>query len=149
MPKCYRPNVAAILQKSGGEILVCQRADYPDCWQFPQGGIDEGETALEALHREMEEETGLQPSHYEVIDCREGYRYDFPDHAPLKGSFTGQEQTYFLCRFKGQDSDIDLNTHHVEFSDYRWISPTDFQSDWLPEFKREVALTALEDLVSI
>jgi len=149
MPKRYRPNVAAILQKLEGTILICQRIDYPDCWQFPQGGIDEGETALEALHRELEEETGLNPSHYEVITSREGYRYDFPDGNPLKKGFDGQEQTYFLCQFKGQDSDIDLNTHDAEFIDYRWISPIDFQADWLPDFKREAVLKALRDLLSI
>jgi len=147
MPERYRPNVAAILQKPGGEILICQRTDYPDCWQFPQGGIDGDETALQALHRELEEETGLNPTHYEVITSREGYRYDFPDDNPLKKGFTGQQQTYFLCLFNGQDSDINLNTHHPEFADYRWIKPDDFQADWLPEFKREAVLQALADLL--
>ncbi len=148
MPTHYRPNVAAILQKPGGEILICQRTDYPDCWQFPQGGIDEGETALQALHRELEEETGLKPSHYQVVSSRESYRYDFPEGSPLKKGFIGQEQTYFLCLFKGRDSDIDLNTHNVEFSDFRWIDPGDFQAECLPEFKREVVLQAISDLLS-
>lgn len=147
MPKPYRPNVAAILQKTGGEILVCQRADFPDCWQFPQGGIDKGETPWQALRRELEEETGLKPSHYEEVDHRGGYRYDFPAGSPLKEGFAGQEQTYFLCRFNGQDSDFDLNTHHSEFIDFRWIPPGDFQPDWLPEFKRETVLRALGDLL--
>lgn len=149
MPKRYRPNVAAILQKTQGDILIFQRADYPDCWQFPQGGIDEGETAVEALHRELEEETSLKPSHYQLIERRDGYQYDFPENSPLKKGFAGQEQTYFLCKFIGQDTDIDLNTHHVEFIDYRWIHPGDFQPDWLPDFKREVVIEALNDLLNL
>lgn len=149
MPKRYRPNVAAILQKPGGKILICQRVDYPDCWQFPQGGIDEGESSLEALHRELMEETGLTPSHYEVITSKDGYRYDFPDDSPFKKGFAGQEQTYYLCQFNGQDVDINFNTHNVEFTDFRWISPTDFQASWLPVFKRDAVLQALEDLLKI
>jgi len=148
MSKHYRPNVAAILQKSGGAILICQRADYPECWQFPQGGIDKGESALEALHRELEEETGLKPSHYDVVTSREGYRYEFPDDSSPKKGYSGQDQTYFLCQFLGQDGDIDLNTHNVEFADYRWISPADFQPEWLPDFKRKTVLQALDDLLS-
>ncbi len=149
MSKLYRPNVAAILQKTSGKILICQRADYPECWQFPQGGIDEGETALQALHRELEEETGLKPSHYEIITSQKGYRYDFPDDNPLKKGFAGQEQTYFLCRFLGQDSDIDLNTHNMEFTNFRWILPSDFQPEWLPDFKRQVVSQALNDLLKL
>jgi len=147
MPKPYRPNVAAILQKGDGKILVCQRADFPDCWQFPQGGIDEGETALQALQRELGEETGLKPPHYEIVNHRGGYRYDFPPGSRLNKNFSGQEQTYFLCRFKGRDSDFDLNTHHTEFIDFQWIAPADFQADWLPGFKRETVLQALGDLL--
>ncbi len=147
--KAYRPNVAAILQRSDGKILICQRADFPDCWQFPQGGIDEGETALQALHRELEEETGLRIPHYKVLDSHDGYRYDFPAGSPLKKGFIGQEQTYYLCRFTGQDSDIDLNTHNIEFINFRWINPNKFQADWLPDFKQKVVLQAMKDLLKI
>lgn len=147
MSKLYRPNVAAILRKTGGEILICQRADFPECWQFPQGGIDKGESALEALHRELEEETGLKSSHYKIVTSGEGYRYDFPSNSPLKKGYLGQEQTYFLCQFLGRDEDIDLNTHNVEFADFRWISPADFQAEWLPDFKRETVLRAMDDLL--
>lgn len=147
MPKTYRPNVAAILKRQDGKILICQRADHPDCWQFPQGGIDAGETSLQALYREIEEEIGLKTSHYEVLSCREGYRYDFPKGTPFKKDFAGQEQTYYLCLFKGQDDDFDLNRHDIEFTDFRWIRPKDFQATWLPEFKRAVMLQAIEDLL--
>jgi len=147
MSQTYRPNVAAIIQRPDGKILICQRADHPDCWQFPQGGIDAGESALQALHRELEEEIGLKASHYEVLSSREGYRYDFPKNISFKKEFVGQEQTYYLCRFLGQDDDFDLNKHDIEFIDFRWIMAKDFQAAWLPKFKRAVVIQAIEDLL--
>ena len=143
----FRSNVGIILTREDGCLLLGGRIGQAG-WQFPQGGIDEGETAIAALHRELEEETGLNPSHYEILSNREGYRYDFPEDKPLKKDFARQEQTYFLCRFNGQDSDINLNTHHVEFGDYQWISPGEFKADWLPELKREVVMQALRDLLN-
>lgn len=148
MSKKYRPNVAAILQKSDGNILICQRADHPECWQFPQGGIDKGESALQALHRELEEEIGLQASHYEVLAHQGGYRYNFPADTPFRKGCVGQEQTYYLCQFPGKDSDLSLDHHEIEFIDFRWIDPSDFQAEWLPSFKREVVLQALADLLT-
>ncbi|MCF6310910.1 MAG: RNA pyrophosphohydrolase [Verrucomicrobiales bacterium] len=148
MLKKYRPNVAAILQKNDGKILICQRADHPECWQFPQGGIDEGESSTQALHRELEEEIGLLPSQYEVLAQQDGYRYDFPADTPFKKGFAGQQQTYYLCRFLAKDSDISLDHHQVEFIDFRWIDPADFQAEWLPPFKREVVMRAITDLLN-
>ena len=76
----YRPNVAALIVNSVGNLLICERWTIPGAWQFPQGGVDAGESLIEALHREVGEEVGLGANHYEVITHREGYRYLYPEH---------------------------------------------------------------------
>ncbi len=146
MMSAYRPNVAVILEDTDtAEILVCERADHPGCWQFPQGGVDEGEDLLGALFREVEEEIGLDRSAYTVEACRTGYRYDFPDGQLRDGIYRGQEQTYFLCRFLGGREDIDLELEDPEFRAARWIRPGEFQLDWVPPFKREVFRRVFRD----
>ena len=104
MEKMYRPNVAGLMVREDGKLLVCERSWQKGAWQFPQGGIDPGETALEAVKREIDEEVGFLPSQYEVVESRGGYRYDYPpevlDYVREKRQqpFVGQEQEYFLCR---------------------------------------------------
>ncbi len=145
----YRPNVAAILERKGGKILIGERIDRPGTWQFPQGGVDEGEDLLAALWREVEEEIGVAPSLYKVVEQRGGYRYKFPNGHVKWKVFRGQEQTYFRCRFKGDDSDIDLDTKSPEFASYRWIAPKKFDLDWLPKFKRAVYRQVLADFFDV
>ena len=131
----YRSNVAAILQREDGKILVAERSDFPGSWGFPQGGVDEGEDLISALHREVEEEIGLSSDKYRLIGCRTGYRYKFPEGKLKKGKFCGQAQTYFLCAFEGEDSDIDLHAHIPEFRSWRWIRPQKFKLRWVPPFQ--------------
>lgn len=147
----YRPSVAAILQKPGGEILVAERSDVEEAWQFPQGGVDEGEDPVAALKRELGEEVGLAPEHYDVVRSEGGYRYDYPKHYRKKRAYGGQEQTYFLCRFKGTDEDISLvhADHQREFSRFRWIEPRDFRREWLPDFKSEVYARVMRDFFGV
>ncbi len=145
----YRPNIAAILQDPQGRILVAERIGIRDAWQFPQGGQDEGEEPISALHREVREELGLPPDRYQPVRCRTGYRYEFPPEHRRKGFWDGQEQTYFLCRFHGSDRDIDLDQPLPEFSAYQWIQPVDFQLSWLPAFKRPVYRQVFEDFFGI
>src|SRR6187399_2625970 len=92
----YRPNVACILRNAAGEILVCERSDWPGCWQFPQGGVKGQETLLEALHREVTEELGLQSGDYRLLTSKGPYRYLFANNGK-KAGFDGQEQHYFLA----------------------------------------------------
>ena len=145
----YRPNIAAILQDSKGRVLVAERIGIRGSWQFPQGGIDEGEEIIDALRREIREELGLPPQCYEPVRCRNGYRYEFPPHHRRNGTWDGQEQTYFLCRFLGNDRDIDLNQPHPEFAAYQWIAPADFRLSWVPDFKRSVYRQVFQDFFAL
>jgi putative (di)nucleoside polyphosphate hydrolase len=145
----HRPNVAAILERPDGMILVAKRYGLKDAWQFPQGGVDEGEGIEEALYREVEEEVGLGRDRYEILDRRDGYQYRFPN-GRMKRGYHGQEQTYFRCRYLGTDSDIDLEAHSSqEFDDFRWIEPGKFKLSWVPKFKREVYARVFGDFFGV
>ena len=104
----YHPNVAAILRNARGEILVCERIDTPGAWQFPQGGIDSGETAEEALRREVWEEISVRVG-YTVVARRGPYRYLYGEGIAKRG-YDGKEQEYFLLEFTGDPEAIDLKT---------------------------------------
>jgi putative (di)nucleoside polyphosphate hydrolase len=145
----YRRNVAGLLVNSQGRVLICERRDHKNSWQFPQGGVDPHETLIEALHRELEEELGLEPRHYQILRQEGGYRYVFPNGATRFRKFIGQEQTYFLCKMLGSDADIRLDRHRPEFVDWKWIEPEEFQLDWLPEFKRPVYKAVLRNFFSV
>jgi len=144
----YRANVAAILRRPDGKILIGERADIPDAWQFPQGGVKHNETLREALHRELKEEIALSPKNYRVIECKGPYRYLFPPGRTKEG-FDGQEQTYFLVEFTGSDSNLHVDTDTPEFVQFRWIVPNDFNIDWVPDFKREVYRQVFADFFGV
>lgn len=144
-PLLYRPNVAAILERQNGDIFVAERVNVKGAWQFPQGGVDSGESLDIALYRELEEEIGVKPEHIEVLETRSGYRYAFAKGRLKYGVYGGQEQTYYRCRFLGKDTDIRLDAHHQEFSRWRWIPPALFQLSWVPKFKREVYRQVFHD----
>lgn len=149
----YRPNVAALMTNCAGNLLICERATVRGAWQFPQGGVDPGESIIAALHREVSEEIGLLPAHYEVQSSRDGYRYLYPEGVREKklkrhGSH-GQEQTYFLCRLKPGAPPVNVNQRPREFRAYRWIPPEEFELDWLPDFKREVYRQVMRDFFRI
>ena len=149
----YRPNVAALVVNSEGNLLICERWTIPGAWQFPQGGVDAGESLEQALYREVREEVGLDAKDYEIIDRREGYRYLYPVHARGKklrkhGSH-GQEQTYFLCQLKPHAPQVNVKQKQPEFRAYRWIPPEEFELDWLPVFKRDVYREVMRDFFKI
>jgi putative (di)nucleoside polyphosphate hydrolase len=148
-PLLYRPNVAAILQREDGRILVAERINIPGAWQFPQGGIDDGETAPQALFRELQEEIGVTPELITVLQERGGYRYAFPKGRLKYGIYGGQEQTYYLCRYTGTDADINLAATHQEFASFKWIEPREFELDWTPKFKRAVYRQVMHDFFGL
>lgn len=146
MEKCYRPNVAAILQRPDGLVLIGQRSDYPASWQFPQGGIDPGESAEEALSREVSEEVGIAADAYEVTAQSGPHRYEFPA-GPDRRGFDGQEQVYFLCSLLSETAtEPDLTGTCGEFSALRWVEVRDFPVHLAPPMKQEVYRTVLQQI---
>ena len=144
----YRANVAAILRNQRGRILVCERLGVRDAWQFPQGGIDEGETPEQALERELWEEVGVTATDIAVVERKGPYRYLY-GNGRIKRGYHGKEQLYFLCDYAGPDAGINVDTKHPEFQAFRWIAPEDFQLAWLPEMKREVYRRVCADFFGI
>jgi len=124
----YRPNVAMIIVSNEypnkKEIFIAQRNDLVDIWQFPQGGIDNGEEVKEALFREMEEEIGTKNGEI-IAEYPEWISYDFPSKiAKNMKPFKGQRQRYFLVKLDA-DAEININTEHPEFMDYKFVSVND------------------------
>jgi putative (di)nucleoside polyphosphate hydrolase len=148
-PDGYRPNVGIVLMRDDGSVFWARRVRR-DGWQFPQGGMNSDETPLEAMFRELEEETGLLPQHVEVLASTPGWlRYRLPRHCLRERSglrCIGQKQVWFLLRMQGRDSDLRLDANEKpEFDQWRWV---DF---WYPAenvvtFKRQVYWRALVHL---
>ena len=120
----YRPNEAMIIVSNNypqkKEIFLAQRNDLSDVWQFPQGGIDEGEEVKEALFRELEEEVGTDEVEI-IAEYPEWISYDFPPKiAKDMKPFIGQKQKYFLVKLK-KSAEINIETEHPEFSDYKFV----------------------------
>jgi putative (di)nucleoside polyphosphate hydrolase len=138
--KQYRPNVGIMLLNHDGQVFVAQRIDTPgSAWQMPQGGIDDGETPSQAVIRELKEEIGTD--HVEIIiEAQDWLSYDLPIYLQNKlwgGHYIGQKQKWFLMRFLGQDQDINLQTEHPEFSDWKWVSPDQLPSLAI-DFKKKI-----------
>ena len=150
----YRPNVGIVLLNSRNEVFWGKRVGQHS-WQFPQGGIAHGESPEQAMYRELHEEVGLLPEHVQIIGrTRDWPRYDVPEeylrrqHATRvhRAAYRGQKQIWFLLRFVGLDSDIQLRaTEHPEFDAWRWV-PFWIQLDAVIGFKREVYQLALSEL---
>jgi putative (di)nucleoside polyphosphate hydrolase len=145
----FRPNVGIIICNAQNEVFWGKRVRQ-DAWQFPQGGIQYGESPEAAMYRELEEETGLLPRHVSILGrTRNWLRYEVP-RAWLKrswqGHYRGQKQIWFLLRLTGHDQDFRLHAHaKPEFDAWRW------HEYWAPatdvvEFKREVYRLALTEL---
>ena len=136
----YRPNVAAIVLSSSYpytcEVLIASRIDVEDAWQFPQGGIDNGETPEEALFRELKEEIGTDEVTI-VAEYPSWVSYDFPQAvAERMAPFIGQRQKYFLVKLK-KGAKINIKTKIPEFSSYKFV-PSSKLNDYITFFKRTV-----------
>lgn len=150
-PDGYRPNVGIVLMHGDGRVFWARRASR-DGWQFPQGGMNTDETPLEAMYRELHEETGLAPHHVEVLEATPGWlRYRLPRRCVRNGErpvCIGQKQVWFLLRLTGSEQEVRLDlTDKPEFDSWRWV---DF---WYPlehvvNFKRRVYDQALRHLAS-
>jgi putative (di)nucleoside polyphosphate hydrolase len=138
----YRPAAGVMLINRAGKVWVGQRLDSTlEAWQMPQGGLDEGEDALEGALRELEEETGIARDKVELIArCPAELTYDLPEDLVgklWKGKWKGQRQTWFLLRFTGTDADVNLATAHTEFRAWKWADPAELPAMIVP-FKKQL-----------
>ena len=137
----YRPCVGMMICNDAGRIFAGQRIDSAmDAWQMPQGGIEPGEDPRDAALRELQEETGIPPEAVEIVaETADWIPYDLPHHLVPRlwgGRYRGQKQRWFLMRFHGDDSMIDIRTKHPEFSRWCWLPPEELLSRIVP-FKRD------------
>lgn len=144
----YRPCVGVMVLNAEGEVFVGQRTDRNyDAWQMPQGGVDPGETPVQAALRELGEETGISPDLVEVVaETEQWLPYDLPHDLVAKlwkGRFRGQEQKWFLLRFNGTDDQVNIETEHQEFSTWRWMPVYELVENIVP-FKRDVYVAVLK-----
>ena len=148
-PDGYRPNVGIVLMRPDGQVFWARRVRR-DGWQFPQGGMNTDETPLEAMYRELQEETGLRPEHVAVLGVTPGWlRYRLPQRAIRRHDklvCIGQKQVWFLLQFTGEDSDLRLDlTDKPEFDHWRWVDFW-YPLDHVVTFKRGVYASALRHL---
>ena len=145
----YRPCVGLVIINREGLIFAGQRFDSPQpAWQMPQGGIDPGETPMQAGLRELQEETGLSSDLVELIaETPDWVTYDLPDDLLGKvwgGAYRGQKQRWFAYRFVGRDDQINIATAHPEFSQWCWVAADDLVAGIVP-FKRSVYETVISE----
>ena len=145
----FRPNVGIILLNQKNQVFWGKRI-RTHSWQFPQGGIDRGESPEQAMYRELHEEVGLRAEHVRILArTRDWLRYEVPDRyirRDARGHYKGQKQIWYLLQLVGPDWNLNLRaTDHPEFDAWRW---NDY---WVPldvvvEFKRGVYEMALTEL---
>tara|TARA_B100001063_G_scaffold175135_1_gene164105 strand:+ start:1018 stop:1503 length:486 start_codon:yes stop_codon:yes gene_type:complete len=120
-----RNGVGIVVLNKKNKILVAKRIDNPgNFWQMPQGGVDFNEDYLKAAYRELEEETSIKSVKL-IKEFNDTLTYELPDHLLgiiWKGKYRGQKQKWFLMRFFGDDSEINIKTKNPEFLDWKWVS---------------------------
>ena len=135
-----RIGVGAIVLNSENKIFVGKRVDNPiDKWQMPQGGVDKGENFISAMRRELKEETSIQ--NIKILkQIDQWFEYELPKNLLgiiWKGKFRGQKQKWFVVRFIGNESEINLKTKHPEFIEWKWIEVDDL-TKVIVDFKKDV-----------
>ena len=143
-----RTGVGAIVLNNKNKIFVGKRKDNPiDKWQMPQGGVDKNEKFLDAMKRELFEETSIK--NIEVIkEINNWFEYELPKNLLgiiWKGKFRGQKQKWFVVRFIGNENEINLKTKHPEFIEWKWIDMNELPNV-IVDFKKEVYKKILVEL---
>lgn len=143
----YRPCVGVVLFNPAGLVFVGRRIDTDiPAWQMPQGGIDPGEDLERAALRELQEEVGT--ANVDILGrTRDWLYYDLPPNLlgkVWKGRYRGQKQHWFAMRFRGTDEEIDLNAHHPEFADWKWV-PLQSTPGLIVPFKRGIYETLVDE----
>ena len=135
-----RIGVGVIVLNNENKIFVGKRKDNPvDKWQMPQGGINKNESFLTAMKRELDEETSIK--NIQIIKELDGwFQYELPKNLVgiiWKGKFRGQKQKWFVVRFTGKESEINLKTEHPEFIEWKWVKMNDLPKI-IVDFKKDV-----------
>lgn len=143
-----RIGVGVILLNDKNQVFVGKRKDNPvDKWQMPQGGVNDGEDFLTAMKRELFEETSI--TNIEIVkEIKQIYQYELPKNLIgiiWKGKFRGQKQKWFITKFLGNENEINLNTNHPEFIEWKWID-TNILPDVIVEFKKNLYLNLLKEI---
>ena len=143
-----RIGVGIIVLNVKNKVFVAKRKDNPiDKWQMPQGGVDKGEDFLEAMRRELFEETGIR--NIKIIKKIEKmYEYELPKNLIgiiWKGRYRGQQQKWFITKFLGNDDEINLNTGNPEFIEWKWVDAKIF-TDVIIEFKKNLYVDLLKEI---
>ena len=146
-----RTGVGIIVLNKKNQVFVGKRKDNPgDKWQMPQGGVDKGEDFITAMKRELIEETSIK--NIKILkEIQNIYQYELPNNLVgiiWKGKFRGQKQKWFITRFLGKDDEINLNTHHPEFIDWKWIDPRELP-EVIVDFKKELYLNLLNEIYQV
>jgi putative (di)nucleoside polyphosphate hydrolase len=137
----FRAGVVAVVTNAAGEIMVFERVDVRGAWQLPQGGIDIGETPVEAAWRELGEETGLGVDDVDLVGEHPAWvTYEFPEHVRRNGKRLGQAQRWFT--FRAHHDDLRPAPDGVEFVDWKWVD-RDWLVDHVVEFRRDAYRTVL------
>ena len=146
-----RIGVGIILLNDKNNVFVAKRIDNPkNSWQMPQGGVDENEDFLQAAKRELEEETGVKS--VKLIKELDGwFKYDLPEYLLgklWKGKYRGQKQKWFVMRFIGKSSEINVKTKNPEFFEWKWIELSKLPNIAV-HFKVDIYRKIKEELTSL
>ena len=143
-----RIGVGVIVLNDENKIFVGKRKDNPvDKWQMPQGGVDKNESFLTAMKRELGEETSIK--NIKILKELDGwFEYELPQNLLgiiWKGKYRGQKQKWFITKFTGQESEINLETEHPEFIEWKWIRIEELP-EVIVDFKKNVCKKLLIEL---
>jgi len=143
-----RTGVGIVVLNSQNKVFVGKRKDNPfDKWQMPQGGVDPDEPLLQAMKRELLEETSIKNIEI-LIEFDQWLEYELPENLVAKiwkGKYRGQKQKWFVVRFLGSDSEISINTRHPEFIEWKWID-MELLPNLIVHFKKHVYEKVLTEL---
>ena len=146
-----RSGVGIVVLNKNNKVFVAKRIDNPkNFWQMPQGGIDKDEDFLSAAYRELKEETSIKSVKL-IKEINGKFTYILPDHLIgiiWKGKFKGQTQKWFIMRFVGSESEINIKTKHPEFLDWKWIELKDLTKIAV-NFKLEVYKQVKSEVLKI
>ena len=142
----YRKGVGMMVFDNNKKIFVGKRIDNQTAWQMPQGGVDDNEDYEIAAKRELYEETGIQSIRI-IHKSKEVYTYDLPEYLLgkiWKGKYMGQKQKWFLMKFLGPDSEINLKQKYPEFNQWKWVDIDDLPTLIVP-FKKKLYLSVIQE----